>query len=151
MKPPIIATALFLFLGQSAMSEETHDHTHNKKEAGSNGGRIVTATEPHFEFFVTPERKMQITFLGDDGKAIALSTQSVSAMAGERSAPIKVIFTKAGDSLVSDVALPKGMLVPLILTVKLSDTAKPVLEKFNVNMANCSECDLLEYACICAH
>jgi DTW domain-containing protein YfiP len=43
------------------------------------------------------------------------------------------------------------MLVPLILTVKLSDTAKPVLEKFNVNMANCSECDLLEYACICAH
>jgi hypothetical protein len=151
MKPPIIATALFLFLSHAAMSEEIHDHAHHKKEAGPNGGRIITSTEPHFEFFVTPERKLKITFIGEDHKAIALTSQSVSAIAGDRSAPTKFTFSKAEESLVSDVALPKRMLVPLILTVKLSDQAAPVLVKFNVNMEHCTECDLTEYACICEH
>lgn len=147
----IALAALFLIFVPAALSEERHDHTDEEKEAGPHGGRIFTTTEPHFEFFVTPERKVQITFLADDGKAIAFSTQSVSAVAGERSAPTKFTFSKVGDSLVSDVALPKGMLVPLILTVKLSNTIEPIREKFNVNLENCSECDFLEYACICEH
>ena len=40
---------------------EGHDHA--KKVAGPNGGKVIMNVEPHFELFVTRERKIQISFL----------------------------------------------------------------------------------------
>ena len=128
-----------------------HAHEHGKKEAGPNGGRIVTATEPHFEFFVTPERKVKITFLGEDGKPVALKGQSVTAIGGERAKPTKLAFAKDGESLVSDKPLPEGKELPIVLQVKMTPDAKTVTEKFNVNLADCPTCEFKEYACICEH
>ncbi len=148
-------TTLFALIGlalsPAVFAEEKHGHDHAKKEAGPNGGRIVTSTEPHFEFLVLPDRKVKITFLGEDNKPKALAEQSVSAIGGERTAPTKLAFTKDGESLVSDKALPDGKMIPIVLTVKLSAEAKSVTEKFNVNMADCSECKHKEYACTCDH
>jgi hypothetical protein len=126
-------------------------HEHAKKEAGPNGGRIVTATTPHFEFFVTPENKVKITFLGEDGKATALKDQSVTAVGGDRAKPTKLAFAKDGDSLVSDKPLPEGKEIPIVLMVKMDKDAKTVTEKFNVNLAECPTCKFKEYACICEH
>jgi hypothetical protein len=132
--------------------EKAHDHAeHAKKEAGPNGGRVVTATEPHFEFFVTPENKVKITFLGEDGKAVALKEQTVSAVGGDRAKPTKLAFAKEGDSLLSDKPLPEGKEIPIVLMVKLTPDAKTVTEKFNVNLAKCPTCEHPEYACICEH
>lgn len=128
-----------------------HAHEHAKKEAGPNGGRIVTATEPHFEFFVTPERKVKITFLGADGKAIALKDQSVTAIGGDRAKPTKLAFAKDGESLLSDKPLPEGNEMPIVLQVKMDKEAKTVTEKFNVNLGKCPTCEHAEYACICEH
>jgi hypothetical protein len=141
-----------LALTPAIHAADKHDHSHEKKEAGPNGGRIVASVEPHYEFFVTPERKVKITFLTEDNKATALKEQTVTATSGERSAPIKMTFTKEGDSLVSDKALPEGNNnPPIILQVKTTPDAKSVTEKFNVNLADCSECKHKEYACTCAH
>ncbi|MEK7952660.1 hypothetical protein [Luteolibacter soli] len=128
-----------------------HAHEHAKKEAGPNGGRIVTATDPHFEFFVTPERKVKITFLGEDGKAVALKEQTATAIGGERAKPTKLAFAKDGESLLSDKSLPEGNEMPIVLQVKISKEAKTVTEKFNVNLAKCPTCEHAEYACTCAH
>ena len=93
-------------------------HDHAKKEAGPNGGLLITAVEPHCELLVTPERKLKITFLGDDNKPVALKEQSVTATGGDRANPTQFTFTKEGESLVSEQALPAGMAVPLILQIK---------------------------------
>lgn len=141
-----------LALAPAIHAEETHEHTHEKKEAGPNGGRIITSTDPHYEFFVTPERKVKITFLGEDKKPIAPENQYVTATTGERAAPTKMAFVKEGDSLISDKAIPEGNdNPPIILQVKLTADAKTVTEKFNVNLAICPECKHAEYACTCEH
>ena len=145
-----------------AAEEDHKDHDHKegehkehadkgKKAAGPNGGRIVTATEPHFEFLVMPDGKVKITFLGDDGKATALKDQSLTAIGGDRTKPTKLAFAKDGESLVSDKPLPEGKMIPIVLMVKMTADAKTVTEKFNVNLADCPTCEHKEYACTCAH
>ncbi len=128
-----------------------HDHDHGKKIAGPNGGRIVTAVEPHFEFFVTPERKVKITFLGEDNKPVPVKEQTLTAIGGDRANPTRLAFAKDGDSLLSDKALPEGKMIPIILRMKTAPDAKPVTERFTVDMSDCPTCEHKEYACTCDH
>ena len=136
---------------EAAEKKKDHDHKHEKRESGPNGGRVIFSVEPHFEFFVMEDRKVKITFLGEDKKAIAASGQTVSAISGKRRKPTKMAFSSAGGSLLSDQPLPEGEMVPIVLSVKVSPDAKAVTEKFTINMADCAECDLKEYACTCDH
>jgi len=148
-----VLSALFL-LSAATAAEKKHDpsdHTHEKKVAGPNGGRILTTVEPRAEFFVTADRKVQLTFLDAAGKAIAPADQIVTVTTGDRSAPTKLTFAKTGHVLLSTAALPAGNDLPTVVQIKASPTAKTVTEKFNVDLGKCGECKLSEYACICAH
>ena len=128
------------------------DHDHETKIAGPNGGRVMMATEPHAEFLVTDDRKVKITFLEEDNKtAIAPGERSITLIAGERSNPTRLKFAAAGNSLVSDTALPEGNNFPTVVQIKLTPDAKAVIEKFNLNLADCPTCELKEYACTCVH
>jgi hypothetical protein len=131
--------------------DHDHDHAHEKKMATPNGGRLLAAIEPHAEFFVTADRKVQITFLGEDGKAIAPAAQVVTVTAGDRSSPTKLTFTKSGNTLVSNAALPAGNDFPTVVQIKVTPDAKTVTEKFNLNLSKCPTCAFAEYACTCAH
>ena len=55
--------------------------------AGPNRGRILTKSKPPAEFLVTAERKVQITFIGADGKPVAPADQVVTVTTGDRAAP----------------------------------------------------------------
>jgi hypothetical protein len=131
--------------------DHDHDHDHDKVEAGPNGGRVLHAVEPHLEFFVTEDRKVQITALGEDGKAIPISEQSVRVTGGDRSNPTRMSFEKDGDVLVSDIAFPEGNDFPVVVQIKTSPDAESAMAKFNLNLADCPTCDYLEYACTCDH
>lgn len=144
----LLALALPVF---AADKKADHDHEHEKKMATPNGGRLLTEIEPHAEFFVMADRKVQITFLGKDGKPVAPAAQVVTVTAGERSAPTKLTFAKSGNALVSNAALPAGNDFPAVVQIKVSPDAKTVTEKFNVNLSKCPECKKAEYACTCAH
>ena len=126
-------------------------HNDKKKVAGPNGGRIIAAIEPRAEFFVTADRKVQITFLDQAGKVIPPAEQIVTVTAGERMSPTSLTFSKFGNTLMSNAALPKGNEIPAVVQIKTSASAKAVTEKFNVDLSKCGECKLQEYACICAH
>lgn len=148
----------YLFAGDKSHEGHDHDnhsdatHKHVKAIAGPNGGKVFTSTEPHFEFFVTEDRKVRLTFLDKDNKPAALSEgTSASAVGGERSAPTKMTFAKDGDTLLSGQALPEGMNVPLILQVKSAADADNVTEKLNVDLSDCPTCEYREYACVCGH
>ena len=129
-----------------------HDgHDHENIIAGPNGGRVLTAVEPHAEFFVTDERKVQIAFVDDDLKPVAAAEQTVSVIAGDRSNPTNLAFAKSGDVLISDKALPSGNDFPVVVQIKTDAGAEAVRERFNLNLADCPTCDYKEYACTCLH
>lgn len=116
-----------------------------------NGGRIIDSVTPHAEFLLTKEKKMEIRFLDDAGKVIAPATQSANVIMGDRSAPTKLTFTQDGDKLVSDKVVAEGANLPVVLTIKTTPDAKPVIVKFNLNLSGCPSCEHLEYACTCDH
>lgn len=151
-----LATAFTFAVGAPALQadEKDHkheDHDHDHTEAGPNGGRVLHAVEPHLEFFVTDDRKVQIAALGEDGKAIPIAEQSVRVTGGDRSNPTRMSFAKKGDVLVSDIAFPEGNDFPVVVQIKTAPDAESAMEKFNLNLADCPTCDYLEYACICDH
>lgn len=139
--------------GHNHDGDDHGDHDHAKKVAGPNGGRVITDVEPHAEFFVTADRKVRITFLGADNKPVAVDTQSVNIVCGDRSNPTMLNPAKEADgmSLLSAGTLPEGNNFPTIITFKATSDAAPVRTKFTLNMSNCPSCEYLEYACTCDH
>lgn len=126
-------------------------NAHEKITAGPNKGRLITSVTPHAEFFVTAERKVQITFVGADGKPVSPADQVVVVTAGDRSDPTKLTFTKTGNVLLSDAALPAGNDFPTVVQIKTTPDAKPVYARFTLNTEVCGECKNPEFACTCGH
>lgn len=122
-----------------------------EKLKAPNGGRIVEAITPHAEFFVNADKKIEIRFLGEDGKVIAPAEQIVTVTMGDRAAPTKLAFAKDGDKLVSDKAIPEGKELPVVLQIRPKEGEKAVTEKFNLNLSKCPTCSHSEYACTCDH
>jgi hypothetical protein len=127
------------------------NHSHEKKVAGPNGGRILTSMEPHAEFFVTADRKVQITLVDADGKAIAPAGQVVTVTTGERSAPVKMSFAITNNAFLSEQTVPEGNNFPVVVQIKTNPDAKSIVEKFTLNLSKCPDCKYAEYACICSH
>jgi hypothetical protein len=152
MKNKLLTSLLTLALAftVSAADKDKHDHEHAAK-AGPTGGKLITEVEPHVEFFVNKDKKVEIRFIDDDMKVVAPGAQVISVTLGDRSAPTKLSFTKDGDKLVSDKAIPEGNDLPTVVQIKPTPDAKSVTEKFNLNLSDCPTCKNKEYACTCAH
>ncbi len=154
----LAATAMALTIactGNLIAEEKGHekkDHAeHGEPEAGPNGGKVIHEVEPHLEFFVNKDRKVRITALDKDGKAVPIAAQSVKVTGGDRSNPTRMSFAREGDVLVSDIAFPEGNDFPVVVQIKATPDAKTVIEKFNLNMNDCPTCEHAEYACTCDH
>lgn len=131
-----------------------HADGHGKKEESikaPNGGRVITAVEPHAEFLLKDDRTVQITFIDDHGKAVAAADQVVTVITGERASPVKLSFKKSGSVLISEGTVPAGDGFATVVQIKTKPDAKTVTEKFNLDLSICSGCQLKEYACTCGH
>ncbi|MFO1486377.1 MAG: hypothetical protein U1F71_23645 [Verrucomicrobiaceae bacterium] len=150
MKKLLTTTLLTLALAFTASAADKDKHEHEAK-AGPTGGRLITEVEPHVEFFVNKDKKVEIRFINDDMKVVAPGAQVINVTLGDRSAPTKLSFTKDGDKLISDKAVPEGNDLPTVVQIKTAPDAKSVNEKFNLNLNDCPTCKNKEYACTCAH
>jgi hypothetical protein len=138
----LTTTVLALFASPLAIAADDHDHDHEHEEhvtQGPNGGHVIESKAGFsFEVTVDKERKARIVFLDKDNKATALAEQSITGIAGERSAPVKLSFAKGKDKdanvLISDKALPEGAHVQMILTIKIAPDAKAVTERFELHL-----------------
>lgn len=143
----LIATPVALAAEKHDHSKEEHaDHDHDEEEdhdhdakKGPNGGTVVESKAGFsFEVSVSKDRKARVVFLDKDLKAAALEAQTITGIAGERSAPVKLTFTKGKDAdsnvLISDQALPEGAHVPLNLVIKTTTDAKSVSEKLELHL-----------------
>jgi hypothetical protein len=150
LKSLLAIATLALGLACNAPAEDKHDHEHAAK-AGPTGGKLITEVEPHVEFFVNKEKKVEIRFIDDANKVVAPGEQTITVTLGERSNPTKLTFTKVGDKLVSDKAVPEGNDYPTVVQIKTDAKAKPINARFNLNMSKCPTCSNAEYACTCEH
>ena len=153
MKAFITTTLLGLAMAftATAAEKEKHDHDHDKIKAGPSGGRVITTVEPHVEFFVNKDKKVEIRFLDDDSKVVAPGEQEVTVTLGDRSAPTKLTFTKDGNKLISDKTVPEGNDYPTVVQIREKAGAKGMSGRFNLNLEQCPTCKNKEYACTCAH
>lgn len=141
-----LTTTLLIALFASPLALADGDHKHNEHHEheehitkGPNGGHVVESKAGFsIEITVDKERKARIVFLDKDNKVVALAEQSITGIAGERSAPTKLSFTKGKDAdanvLIADKALPAGDHVPVILMIKTSPDAKAVTERFELHL-----------------
>jgi hypothetical protein len=119
-------------------AEEHHEHDKSVTQ-GPNGGHVVTSKAGFsFEITTDKERKARIGFLDKNNKPAALTGQSITGIAGERSAPTKLTFAKGRDKdsdvLISDKPLPAGAHIQMILTIKTAPEAKGVTERFELHL-----------------
>ncbi len=150
--PTLLSLSVFSLADENPVIDaHGHEHEHEEKIAGPNGGRVVTSVEPHYELLVLEDRRLKITFLSDEGAAIAPGAATVVGTGGDRSKPTRFVFTEKDGSLISDAALPEGNEISLILQVKVTPDAKSVAERITMNLATCEKCEHPEYACVCAH
>jgi hypothetical protein len=122
-----------------AAEDHHHDHHHDEIAKGPHGGQIVDSKEGFsFEVVVDEKRMARIVFLDKAHKPAALDGQSITGIAGERSAPVKLVFARGGGEdanvLVSDKPLPAGAHVPMILVIKTAPDSKAVTERFELHL-----------------
>ena len=143
-----LTTIIALFTTSIAFAADKHDHSNNKNDEhkheahvdkGPNRGHVVESKSGFaFEVTVDKERKARIIFLDKQLKAVALAEQSITGVAGERSAPVKLTFAKGKESdanvLISDKPLPSGEHIPMLLVVKTTPDGKAVTERFELHL-----------------
>ena len=145
-----IGVAFTVNAAEKAKKDHDHDHDHGVK-LGPTNGRLITSVEPHAEFLVNKDKKVEIRFVNDGNKVVAPGTQEVTVTLGERSKPTKLTFAKEGNMLVSDKTVPEGNDYPTVVQIRPKAGAKAVNEKFNLNMSKCPTCENAEYNCKCDH
>jgi len=143
----LISSFVLPFTVVSASAEKNHDHDHDHAEdahahddkKGPNGGQVVESKAGFsFEVTVDKTRKARIVFLDKELKALPLDAQSITGIAGERSAPVKLTFAKGVEAdanvLISDKPLPPGEHIQMLLMVKPTPDAKATTERFELHL-----------------
>ncbi len=151
MKTKLLSTLLTLVLACTVNAADKHDHEGHAGKAGPTGGKLITEVEPHVEFFVNDDKKVEIRFVDDDNKVVAPADQKITVVLGDRSSPTKLSFARDGDKLISDQQIPEGADIPTVVQIKAKPDSKTINEKFNLNLAQCPTCKNKEYACTCEH
>ena len=123
--PAIVACALF-FVDTQAHPGHGHGHHHH----GPNGGRLLLKASPDIEFKITKDRMVELYAVNIKNEIVPIEKQEVKVTAGPRSKPVHLTFTKDGDKLVSDVALPEGDDIPVVLEIIVKPGGPTLVEKF---------------------
>jgi hypothetical protein len=123
-----------------------------KTVAGPKGGRLL-ATAPHAaEFFVTKDRKVEVTFYDAQQKVVAPGERVVTVTAEPKSGRTPVALVPTASGFVSSAPLPApGEVYRVVVQIRDNATARPQNFRLDLNLGQCGECKYAEYACSCAH
>ena len=116
---------------------------------GPKGGRLLEVDGQKAEFFVTKDRKVEITFYDAALKPVAPGEQVVAVTAEPTAGRAKVDLEKTATGYISKAALPEGDPYRVVVQMKAKPDAKPQNFRVDFNLATCGECKRAEYACTC--
>ena len=120
-----------------------------KVAAGPKGGRLLDAEPLKAEFFVTPERKVEITFYDTALKPVDPGAQVAVVTIEPAGGKMKLELAKTPTGFVSTASLPDGEPYRVVVQVRASADAKPKNFRVDLNLGNCAGCQKAEYACVC--
>jgi hypothetical protein len=116
---------------------------------GPKGGRLLEVDGQKAEFFVTTDRKVEITFYDDALKPVAPSEQVVAVTAEPKAGRAKLDLDKTATGYLSKTALPEGDPYRVVVQLRSKPDAKPQNFRIDLELHTCSECKRKEYACTC--
>jgi hypothetical protein len=116
---------------------------------GPKGGRLLENEGVRAEYLVEKDRTVTINFYDAKLKPVAITDQSVTAIAEVKDNKTKIEFEKKGDSLVSKTALPEGSGYNVVVQLKNTPDAKAKNFRIPLNLEMCGGCKFAEYACTC--
>jgi hypothetical protein len=117
--------------------------------AGPKGGRLLESEPLKAEFFVTAERKVEITFYDAALKPVDAGAQVVMVTAEPAAGKVKLDLEKTATGFVSKEALPAGEPYRVVVQTRASADAKPKNFRVDLNLEMCEGCQKKEYACTC--
>ena len=117
--------------------------------AGPKGGRLLESEPLKAEFFVTADRKVEVTFYDAALKPVDAGAQVVTVTAEPSSGKVKLDLEKTATGFISKTALPAGEPYRVVVQTRASAEAKPKNFRVDLNLEMCAECEKKEYACIC--
>jgi hypothetical protein len=116
---------------------------------GPKGGRLLEVDGQKAEFFMTKDRKIEITFYDAALKAVAPAEQVVAVTAEPESGRTKVELEKTTTGYVSKMPVPEGTPYRVVVQMRTKPDAKPQNFRVDLDLANCGGCSRAEYACTC--
>lgn len=120
-----------------------------KSPAGPKGGRLLETAPLPAEFFVTPDRQVEITFYDAALQPVVPGTQSVAVIAEPATGRTTLALERTATGFISKTALPAGEPYRVVVQVRATPDAKPQNFRLDLNLAHCGECSRAEYACTC--
>ena len=118
--------------------------------AGPKGGRLLFADPVRAEFFVTAERRVEISFYDRVGKLVPPGAATVMVTAETTNGRVAVPLAPKELTLVSVEPLPPGDPYRVVVRVRPSPEVRPSNFRIELNLHECGECQRAEYACTCA-
>jgi hypothetical protein len=119
--------------------------------AGPKGGRLLESTPQKAEFFVTKDRKVELTFLDAALKPVSPGERTVTVFAEPKSGRVPVALEKTANGFISKTALPPNEPYRVVVQVREKPDARPQNFRVDLNLETCGECKHAEYACTCGH
>ena len=119
---------------------------------GPKGGRLLDTEPQKAEFFVTKDRKAEITFYDAALKPVAPADQVIVVTAEPISGRAKVEMEKTATGFISKTPLPaSNEPYRVVVQVRAKPDAAPKNFRVDLDLGMCGECKRAEYACTCAH
>lgn len=116
---------------------------------GPKGGRILEVDGQKAEFFVTKDKKVEITFYDSAMKPVAPAEQVVAVTAEPKSGRAKVELEKTATGFISKTTLPEGTPYRVVVQMRAKPDGKQQNFRVDLDLENCGECKRAEYACTC--
>jgi hypothetical protein len=126
--------------------------TAEKATAGPRGGRLLDATPQRAEFFVTKERRLEITFLDAARRPVAPGEREVLVTAELPAGRTPIALAKTATGFASSAPCPAAAeSARVVVQIREKPGARPQNFRLDLKLETCGECKLAEYACICSH
>lgn len=122
---------------------------HMGVDLGPNGGRLLefSKNESLHGEVISKDGKFHISLLDKDLKPVVISSQTLTAVSGDRSNPEKLTVEVKDNRFL--LPMLKGEEYIIILQVRSDAKAKPFTARLPYNAHNCDACDSPEWLCKC--
>ena len=141
MKTKTLLIAFLLTVTTAVVATET--------AAGPKGGRMLITDAFRAEFFVTAERRVEISFQDAAGQSVPPGAAVVTVTAETAGGRVTLPLVPKDAALLSSDPLPSGEPYRVVVQIRTTSGARPTNFRIELNLDECGECKHAEYACTC--